>query len=218
MKREQNMRKGGLRASLVFGLAGVAVLAMGSAAWAAVQINAVNDSASVNAGKSVTIDVLANDSATNGTIDPSTLQITIAPTLGTASVSGGAIVYTGGPLGGSDSLTYQVCVNKKNGLPAGVCGGAVVAISVAGPATPPTTTPVTDPPKGCTGYGCGDGGNYGGGDQGSQGANTGSTGASSGSPLPFTGADSAPLAALGVASIGGGLLMLRSSRTRRKAR
>src|SRR5262249_28276973 len=50
--------------------------------------NAANDTATVCAGSSVDIPVLANDTTTCGAIDCTTLSITAAPLHGTATVQG----------------------------------------------------------------------------------------------------------------------------------
>jgi hypothetical protein len=58
---------------------------------------------------SVTVPVLGNDSDPDGTIVPSTLAVASPPEKGTASVSGGAIVYTpGDDFEDGDAFTYTV--------------------------------------------------------------------------------------------------------------
>ncbi len=72
--------------------------------------DAVNDAAQTNEDQSVSIDVLANDTDLDGTVDPTTVAIVNAPVSGIASVDGsGAIVYTPDTdFFGDDSLTYSV--------------------------------------------------------------------------------------------------------------
>ncbi len=72
---------------------------------------AANDSATVSAGSSVTIDVLANDSDANG--DALTITIDGPPNHGTATVTNGKVVYTpGAGFSGADSFTYIVSDGK----------------------------------------------------------------------------------------------------------
>ncbi len=70
---------------------------------------AVNDSAVFSPGVAVVVNVLANDSDSDGSLDPSSLVIVTPPSQGTASVDTGAgtIIYTGASAS-SDSLTYMV--------------------------------------------------------------------------------------------------------------
>ena len=54
-----------------------------------------NDTATVNHGQSVTINVLANDQAVSGILDPATVQIASQPQHGTVQVNdNGTITYT----------------------------------------------------------------------------------------------------------------------------
>jgi len=72
---------------------------------------AANDSATVSAGSSVTIDVLANDGDPNG--DPLTITIDGPPSHGTATVTNGKVVYTpNAGFSGADSFTYIVSDGK----------------------------------------------------------------------------------------------------------
>jgi ELWxxDGT repeat protein len=68
-----------------------------------------NDSASSKNDAPVTIDVLANDSESGGTVDPTSVQIVSKPAHGSVSVTAsGSVVYT--PVAGysgSDSFTYS---------------------------------------------------------------------------------------------------------------
>ena len=70
-----------------------------------------DDSASVEQGQSVTVDVLANDTDADGSLNPSSVTIQQSPTSGTAAVdeSTGAVTYThDGSDTTSDSFTYTV--------------------------------------------------------------------------------------------------------------
>ena len=69
-----------------------------------------NDSASSEGAAAVTIDVLANDSESGGTIDTASVQIVSKPTHGDVSItSSGSVVYTpASGFAGSDSFTYTV--------------------------------------------------------------------------------------------------------------
>jgi ELWxxDGT repeat protein len=69
-----------------------------------------NDSASSEGDAAVTIDVLANDSESGGTIDTASVQIVSKPTHGDVSItSSGSVVYTpASGFAGSDSFTYTV--------------------------------------------------------------------------------------------------------------
>lgn len=73
------------------------------------------DSASVNEGASVSINVVANDNDPDGTVDPTSVAIATAPTDGTATPNpDGTITYTSNACnGGSDTFTYTV--NDNNG-------------------------------------------------------------------------------------------------------
>src|SRR5262249_12834137 len=67
-----------------------------------------DDSTDTDAGNAVSIDVLANDSASGG-FNVSSLQVVGAPSHGSAVVQGGAILYT--PVqgfAGTDTFTYSV--------------------------------------------------------------------------------------------------------------
>jgi len=73
------------------------------------------DAASVVNADTVTVDVLANDSDSDGTLDPATVVVQGEPTRGAASVdaSTGAITYIhDGSSATSDSLTYTVADNE----------------------------------------------------------------------------------------------------------
>jgi len=97
---------------------------------------ATDDTAAVETGDTVTVDVLANDSDPDG--DTLNLAIATAPSTGTATVSNGAIAYTpAADFAGSDSFTYEI--DDGNGETA----TATVAVTVAPP--PVDAPPVVDP-------------------------------------------------------------------------
>ncbi|MEE8331648.1 MAG: tandem-95 repeat protein, partial [Acidimicrobiia bacterium] len=92
----------------------------------------VADSASTDEDVAVTISVAANDSDTDGLLDPSSMTVISAPGSGTAVPSAGAILYIpDADVSGSDSFTYRLCDDG------GACGIASVSVSV---------TAVNDPP------------------------------------------------------------------------
>ncbi|MFQ6550866.1 family 16 glycosylhydrolase [Aestuariibius insulae] len=70
---------------------------------------ALPDQAHVASGASVEIDVLANDSAVKGALDPGSVEIVEAPSAGTATVmEDGRILYEAAAEGGIQELTYRV--------------------------------------------------------------------------------------------------------------
>ncbi|MFH9238628.1 excalibur calcium-binding domain-containing protein [Streptomyces anulatus] len=115
----------------------------------------MDDEQSVDAGNSLDVDVLDNDSVTleNGeraallhTYDPAelTLSIDTEPAHGSASVSGTTVTYNARDgYAGEDELTYEVLV-KGTEVPAAT---AVVRITVTAPA-PETTPPAKPTPAG----------------------------------------------------------------------
>jgi len=90
-----------------------------------------DDSASTDEDTAVDIDVLANDSDSDGALDPATVMVASAPANGGTSVNltTGAITYTpNADFNGSDAFTYQVC---DDGTPTPVeCASATVTITV----------------------------------------------------------------------------------------
>ncbi|WP_254838672.1 Ig-like domain-containing protein [Natronomonas marina] len=99
---------------------------------------ASDDSATVDAGQSVVVDVLANDTDSDGSLNASSVQVTSGPSNGTVSVddSTGAITYThGGSDSASDSFTYSVADDD------GATDTATVSITVNQPTT--SSLPVT---------------------------------------------------------------------------
>lgn len=68
-----------------------------------------NDSATVSAGGSVTIDVTKNDTDVNDNLDPSSVVILSTPANGTVvNNHNGTVTYTNNGTTGPDSFTYQV--------------------------------------------------------------------------------------------------------------
>ena len=89
-----------------------------------------NDSASVDAGKSVSINVLANDSDPDG--DQLTVTSVGSSDKGVATTSGSAVTYTARPgTSGTDSFTYRVCD------PGGACAQATVTVTIRAVQRPP---------------------------------------------------------------------------------
>ena len=88
-----------------------------------------NDTASVPANQSVTIDVLTNDRSDGGTLNTGSISIAVAPLHGTAAVTNGQILYT--PTAGySGSDTFQYSVMDNLGA---ASNAATVTIAVAAP-------------------------------------------------------------------------------------
>ena len=87
------------------------------------------DTATVMSGQSTAIPVLANDTDTDGSINPTTVTIVSAPAHGTATVgSDGTITYTAAStFSGTDTLTYSVQDNQ--GLAATTPGTVTIQIS-----------------------------------------------------------------------------------------
>ncbi len=93
------------------------------------------DSFSVVVGDSALIDVLANDVAGTGTMNPATLAISSQPTKGVAAVEAGKVRYTpNAGTTGPDTFGYTACDS------ASACGTAFVAVTI--------TTFVNHPPVG----------------------------------------------------------------------
>jgi large repetitive protein len=96
--------------------------------------NAADDAAGTTSGEPVTIDIVANDDDPDGSVDPTSVVITVAPTGGTVTVdpATGEITYTpDAGFHGTDTFTYQVCDTEVP--PA--CDTATVRVGL-----PPTNT------------------------------------------------------------------------------
>ena len=90
--------------------------------------DAVNDSATVDEGGTVNIDLTANDTDVDGTVDDATIIITSGPTNGSVTVNAnGTVDYThDGSETTSDSFTYQICDDGTLAL----CDTATVTVNV----------------------------------------------------------------------------------------
>ena len=96
-----------------------------------------NDSARVNPGATVTINVLANDSAILGILDPSTVTITSQPKHGTATVNDdGTITYESDDNTNARRDTFRYTVRSSTGA---VSNEATVTLFI-----PDLTDPVPD--------------------------------------------------------------------------
>ncbi len=94
---------------------------------------AANDTDTVQAGQSITINVLANDTSAGGTLNPATINIAVQPMHGTAAVSNGEVVYT--PTMGYSGLdTFQYTVQDNLGT---TSNAATVSIDVMAQTSPP---------------------------------------------------------------------------------
>jgi ELWxxDGT repeat protein len=109
------------------------------------QPNATDEAAIATSGSGTPIAVLANDGGILAPLDPSSVQITSAPTLGTTSIDSatGRITYTpNAGAGGSDQFSYTVADTR------GVASApATVYVAIAQPAGPaPGSAPAPPPP------------------------------------------------------------------------
>lgn len=102
---------------------------------------ALNDAATTETGVPVTIDVLANDSDDDGSIEPTTVAVLDAPVSGSAAVNGdGSITYTpAAGFIGDDSFTYTVLDNE--GAASNAAAVAVSVVSATSDDPPPSTPP-----------------------------------------------------------------------------
>ena len=90
---------------------------------------AANDTATLQANQSVTINVLANDMSAGGTLNPASIVIVVPPAHGTAVVMNGEVTYT--PTMGYSGLdTFQYSVQDNLGTTSNV---ATVSIDVTAP-------------------------------------------------------------------------------------
>ncbi|MDY0781695.1 cadherin-like domain-containing protein, partial [Tenacibaculum sp. IB213877] len=90
---------------------------------------AIDDNAATNEDTAVTIDVLANDSDIDSTIDPASVSISSAPANGTVTIdpATGEVTYTPNPdFNGNDSFEYTVCDDATPAL----CDTAIVNVTV----------------------------------------------------------------------------------------
>jgi ELWxxDGT repeat protein len=102
------------------------------------------DTATSTDDAAVTINVLANDTDADSTLDPGSIVITTAAAHGTAVVTNGAVAYTpSSGFAGTDSFSYAV--SDTQGL---ASAPANVSLTVTAPSTPPPTTVVTAPRHG----------------------------------------------------------------------
>ena len=68
-----------------------------------------SDEVEIAAGSVTIIDVLANDSDSDGQLDPDSLAIKTDGSLGSSAIVAGQISYTAGSQTGTDEITYVVC-------------------------------------------------------------------------------------------------------------
>jgi hypothetical protein len=94
---------------------------------------ASNDTANLTENQSATINVVANDTSSGGTLNAASIQIVAPPTHGTAAVTNGAVTYT--PASGYAGLdTFQYSVQDNLGTVSNV---ATVSMDIATPAAAP---------------------------------------------------------------------------------
>jgi uncharacterized repeat protein (TIGR01451 family) len=106
---------------------------------------ALNDNATTEKNKPVTMDILNNDSDQDGDLNPNSLTIPTLATNGTLVIENNKVIYTPNlDYTGSDSFTYQICdlINQ--------CTTAKGTITISAPAQPDpvitvsTVTPSND--------------------------------------------------------------------------
>jgi ELWxxDGT repeat protein len=102
----------------------------------------VNDTASSANGAAIAVNVLANDADTDGSLDPSSLQIVSQPAHGTVSVAAtGAITFTPTTgYAGSDFFTYSVADNQGHRSSAATVGVTVTQPPATAPSAPPAAS------------------------------------------------------------------------------
>ena len=103
----------------------------------AITVAATDDSKTTELNTAVEVDLLVNDSATNGTLDPASVEVTVDPAHGSVTIdptTGKAIYTPADGYSGTDTFTYEVCSVED----ATVCDTAVVTITInpAPPAEP----------------------------------------------------------------------------------
>ena len=108
---------------------------------------AVDDVGATVEDTPVVVDVLANDSDSDGALDPASVTVLApGPASGSTLVDPGtgSITYTPDPnTNGVDSFDYRVCDLGKAGLPP-ACATATVAVTIDPVDDPPTITPIPD--------------------------------------------------------------------------
>ena len=93
---------------------------------------AANDATSVVAGSATVVNVVANDTDGDGTVDSSSVHIVSAPSHGTAAVGATGVTYTASAgYSGTDSFTYTVADNQG-----AISNAGTVNITVTAPTTP----------------------------------------------------------------------------------
>jgi len=109
-----------------------------------------NDSATVALGQSVTINVLANDRALLGILDPSTVEITSQPKHGIVKVNdNGTVTYTSSNLSTARLDSFRYTVRSSTGAVSNEATVTLVIPDTVGP-TPAITTTATDPSNAAT--------------------------------------------------------------------
>jgi hypothetical protein len=90
---------------------------------------ATNDTATLQANHSITVNVLANDTSTGGTLNTASIKIAVSPAHGTAAIMSGEVLYT--PTMGYSGLdTFQYSVQDNLGTTSNV---ATVSVEVTAP-------------------------------------------------------------------------------------
>ncbi len=110
-----------------------------------ITVDATDDAKTTDVDTAVEVDLLANDSASNGTLDTSSVNVTVAPSHGSVTIdpATGKATYTpASGYTGTDTFTYEVCSVED----ATKCDTAVVTITI-NPAAPGITVDATDDSK-----------------------------------------------------------------------
>ena len=106
-------------------------------------VTAVDDAETTDIDTPVDVDLLANDTVTNGTLDPASVNVTVQPSHGSVTIdpATGKATYTpNAGYSGTDTFTYQVCSVED---PA-VCDTAVATITINPAPVVPAVTAVDD--------------------------------------------------------------------------
>ncbi len=108
-----------------------------------ITVDATDDAKTTDVDTAVEVDLLANDSASNGTLDTSSVNVTVAPSHGSVTIdpATGKATYTpASGYTGTDTFTYEVCSVED----ATKCDTAVVTITIDPALTPPTAVDDAD--------------------------------------------------------------------------
>jgi len=101
---------------------------------------AIDDKTAIFANTPTSINILKNDTDSDGTLDLNTIKITANPENGKVEIKAGEIVYTPNQdYTGTDKFSYEICDNDK------LCDTADVVIIIIGDAQKEPVAPVSEP-------------------------------------------------------------------------